>query len=187
MNTGLLLLRLLIGLTLVGHGSQKLFGAFGGGGISQTGAWLESIGFRPARRQALAAGGSELAGGVLLAIGLFTPLAAAMTIGVMAVAAIAGHGAKGFFVTRGGWEYCLVLAGAATALAFTGPGAFSFDRLLGMSGGGNLWGLFALALGVAGAAAQLATRQVSVAGDMGDGTDAVRPVLHDRTTESSTY
>jgi putative oxidoreductase len=162
MNTGLLLLRLLVGLTLAAHGSQKLFGAFGGGGIGGTGAWLESIGFRPGRRAAILAGGSELAGGVALAAGLLTPFAAAAVIGVMAVAGVAGHGGKGFFITRGGWEYCLLLAGGAAVLAFTGPGAISVDHLVGFAGGGDLWGLFAIALGVAGAAAQLATRRTEV-------------------------
>ena len=162
LDTGLLLLRLLIGLTLAAHGAQKCFGMFKGGGLDGTGRWLESIGFRPARRQALVGGGSELLGGWALALGLLTPLAAAAIIGVMAVAAVAGHGGKGFFVTRGGWEYCLVLAGAAAALAFTGPGAVSLDRAAGFAGGGILWGLFAIALGVAGAAAQLATRRTEV-------------------------
>ena len=162
LDTGLLLLRLVVGLTLAAHGAQKLFGMFRGGGLVGTGGWLESIGFRPGRRQALLAGGTELVGGGLLAIGFLTPLAAAMAIGVMIVAAVAGHGGKGFFVTRGGWEYCFVLGGMAAALAFTGPGTWSFDRLVGFAGGGLLWGLFALALGVAGAAGQLATRRVEV-------------------------
>ena len=162
LDTGLLLLRLLVGLTLAAHGAQKLFGMFQGGGLAGTGGWLESIGFRPGRRQALLAGGAELGGGLLLVLGLITPLAAGMVIGVMAVAAIAGHRGKGFFVTRGGWEYCLVLGGAAAALAFTGPGSVSLDNAMGFSGGGNLWGLFALALGVAGAAGQLATRRPEI-------------------------
>jgi putative oxidoreductase len=159
LDTGLLLLRLLIGLTLAAHGAQKCFGMFKGGGLAGTGKWLESIGFHPARRQAVLAGGTELLGGLALALGVLTPLAAAAIIGVMAVAAIAGHPGKGFFVTRGGWEYCLVLAGAAAAVAFTGPGDVSFDHAVGFAGGGNLWGLFAVTLGVAGAAAQLATRR----------------------------
>ena len=162
LDTGLLLLRLLIGLTLAAHGCQKLIGAFGGGGLHGTGMWLESIGFRPARRQALMAGGTELVGGLSLALGVMTPVGAAIAIGVMAVAAVAGHGGKGFFITKGGWEYCLILAGAAAALAFTGPGDWSLDRLLGFAGGGLLWGLFAVAAGAAAAAGQLATRRTEV-------------------------
>lgn len=173
LDLGLLLLRLLVGLTLAAHGAQKVFGMFGGGGLEGTGRWLESIGFRPGRRAALLAGGSEIAGGLLLTIGLLTPLAAAMVIGVMAVAGVAGHGGKGFFLTRGGWEYCLVLAGIAGVLAFTGPGGWSLDRAIGFSGGGVLWGLFATTLGVAGAAGQMATRRTEV--DLREAGDAASP------------
>ena len=178
LDTGLLLLRLLIGLSLAAHGAQKCFGMFGGGGLEGTGSWLESIGFRPGRRQAMLAGGTELLGGLALAAGLLTPFAAAAIVGVMAVAAIAGHGGKGFFVTRGGWEYCLVLGGAAAAVAFTGPGAVSFDRAVGFSGGGNLWGLFAVVLGVAGAAAQLATRRTEI--DLREDGEAASPTIATR-------
>lgn len=175
LDTGLLLLRLLIGLTLAAHGAQKCFGMFGGGGLAGTGSWLESIGFRPARRQAMLAGGTQLLAGLALALGLLTPFAAAAIIGVMAVAGIAGHGGKGFFVTRGGWEYCLVLAGAAAAVAFTGPGDVSFDRAVGFDSGGNLWGLFAVVLGIAGAAAQLATRRTEV--DVRETGEAASPTI----------
>ncbi len=175
LDLGLLVLRLLVGLTLAAHGAQKLLGMFGGGGLQGTGGWLESIGFRPARRQALMAGGTEAVGGLLLVVGLITPLAAAMVIGVMVVAAVAGHGGKGFFVTRGGWEYCFVLAGMAAVLAFTGPGAWSLDRAAGFVGGGLLWGLFALALGIAGAAGQLATRRTEA--DLRDTGAAASPTM----------
>jgi putative oxidoreductase len=162
LDLGLLLLRLLIGGTMAAHGSQKLFGMFGGGGLTGTGGYLETIGFRPGRRQALMAGGTEVFGGLLLVLGLITPLAAGILIGVMIVAAVAGHGGKGFFITKGGWEYCFVLAGGALVAAFTGPGEWSVDHLIGFVGGGTLWGLFALVLGVAGALGQLATRRTEV-------------------------
>jgi putative oxidoreductase len=162
MELGLLLLRLLIGLTMAAHGCQKLFGAFGGGGLQGTGGFMEMLGFRPGRRHALMAGGTELVSGLALAAGLMTPLAAAAMVGVMAVAAIAGHGGKGFFITKGGWEYCLILGGAAVCLAFTGPGDWSVDHLLGFAGGGLLWGLFAVIAGFAGAAGQLAMRRTEV-------------------------
>lgn len=178
LDTGLLLLRLVIGLTLAAHGAQKCFGMFQGGGLEGTGRWLESVGFRPARRQAMLAGGTELLGGLALAIGLLTPFAAAAIVGVMAVAALAGHGDKGFFVTRGGWEYCFVLAGGAAAVAFTGPGDVSFDHAVGFSGGGNLWGLFAVVLGLAGAAAQLATRRTAV--DLRESGEAASPTIATR-------
>lgn len=178
LDTGLLLLRLLIGLTMAAHGCQKLFGMFGGGGLHGTGGYLETIGFRPGRRQALMAGGTELVGGLLLAVGLVTPLAAAVVIGVMVVAGAAGHGGKGFFLTRGGWEYCLILAGMAAVLAFTGPGEWSLDQLVGFAGGGLRWGLFAIVLGGAGAAGQLATRRTEI--DLRETGAATSPTIPSR-------
>jgi putative oxidoreductase len=162
LDLGLLLLRLLIGLTMAAHGAQKLFGAFGGGGLAGTGGYLEHLGFRPGRRQAFLAGGSEVLGGLLLAVGLITPLAAGIIIGVMFVAAAAGHGGKGFFITKGGWEYCFVLAGGALVAACTGPGAWSLDHAIGFAGGGALWGLFALVFGIAAGLGQMATRRTEV-------------------------
>jgi putative oxidoreductase len=162
MELGLLLLRLLIGLTMAAHGSQKLFGAFGGGGLAGTGGFMEHLGFRPGRRHALMAGSTELLSGLALAAGLMTPLAAAVMVGVLAVAAIAAHGGKGFFITKGGWEYCFILGGAAACLAFTGPGDWSVDHLIGFAGGGILWGLFSIVAGFAGAAGQLAMRHTEV-------------------------
>lgn len=179
LDTGLLVLRLLVGLTLAAHGAQKLFGLFHGGGLEGTGRWLESIGFRPGRRQATLAGGTEVAGGLLLVVGLLTPLGAALVIGVMIVAAAAGHGGKGFFVTRGGWEYCLALGGMAAVLAFTGPGAWSLDHAMGFAGGGLLWGLFALALGLAAGAGQLATRRSEI--DLREPVTPVAPAPATRT------
>src|SRR3979411_353419 len=122
---GLLILRLVIGLTLAAHGAQKLFGWFGGGGIAGTAPFLEQLGFRPARLHAALAGIAETAGGLLLAAGLLTPLAAAALIGVMVGAAWSVHWQKGFFLQGGGFEYTLVLAAGALAIAFTGPGAIS--------------------------------------------------------------
>jgi putative oxidoreductase len=162
MDLGLLLLRLLIGLTMAAHGSQKLFGAFGGGGLAGTGPFMEHLGFRPGRRHALLAALTEVGSGLGIALGLLTPLAAAAMVGVMAVAAIAAHGGKGFFITKGGWEYCFLLGGAAACVAFTGPGAWSVDHLIGLDNGGLLWGLFAVVAGFAGAAAQLAMRRTEV-------------------------
>lgn len=157
MEVGLFIIRATVGLTLAAHGSQKLFGAFGGGGLAGTGAWLDSVGFRPGRRSAYLAGGSELLGGLLLALGLFTPLAAAMAIGVMAVAGVT-HAEKGFFITRGGWEYTFVLGAVAAGIAFTGPGLLSLDAMVGIAASGLVPGFVALAVGIGGAALQLALR-----------------------------
>jgi putative oxidoreductase len=158
MDIGLLLLRSAIGLTLAAHGAQKLFGWFGGYGLEGTGGFLESLGFRPGRRHALMAGLVEFGAGLLLALGLLTPAAAAAVVAVMLVAAVSVHLKAGFFLTTGGYEYNLVLAVAALAVAFTGPGALSLDALLGLPLSGALWGAGALLAGVGGGAIQLAGR-----------------------------
>lgn len=129
-DLGLLALRLGVGGTLVSHGAQKLFGAFGGGGLSGTGAMFESMGFRPGRRNALLAGLGEAGGGALLAVGLATPAAGAAVAGTMAVATTM-HTANGFFNHDGGLEYPAVLGWTGAALALGGPGEFSLDAALG--------------------------------------------------------
>ena len=168
MSIGLLILRLVVGLTLAAHGTQKLFGWFGGYGLMGTGGFLEKLGFVPGRRAALAAGLAETGAGLLLALGLATPVAAALALSVMVVAIVTVHAPKGFFVSNGGYEYNLVLGIAALSLAFTGPGPLSLDAVFGVGDAGSGWGLAALAVGLAGAALQLARRQVrgeTVSGD----------------------
>lgn len=159
MEIGFLLLRLTVGLTLAAHGAQKLFGWFGGPGLGATAHGLEALGFRPGRRHAFVAGLVEITGGLLLALGLATPLAAAIVFSVMLVAGVSAHVRQGFFITAGGYEYTLVLGIAGLTLAFTGPGAWSLDLLLGVQLHGALWGAAALTVGVAGAVVQLAQRQ----------------------------
>jgi putative oxidoreductase len=159
MSFGLLILRLVVGLTLAAHGAQKVFGWFGGYGLAGTGQFLEQLGFRPGRVQAALAGTAELVGGLFLAAGFLTPAAAAAIVAVMLVAAVSVHIKKGFFATNGGYEYTLVLAGAALALAFTGPGAFSLDQALGISWSGDAWGLASLAAGLIGGALPLLARK----------------------------
>jgi len=163
MDTGLLILRIAVGLTLVGHGTQKLFGWFGGYGLEGTGGFLEQLGFRPGRRAALMAGLTEAGGGALLALGLLTPLAATMVIAVMLVAIVSVHLSKGFFVSNGGYEYPLLLAVAALTLAITGPGQLSLDALLGTQRAGLPWGIATAALGSLGAAVQLLGRRITQA------------------------
>lgn len=160
MGFGLLLLRVVLGLTLAAHGAQKLFGWFGGYGLEGTGGFLESIGFRPGRWNALMAGATEAGGGLLLALGLLTPVAAASILSVMIVAAASVHLAKGFFASNGGYEYTLVLGLAALSIAFTGPGAWSLDAALGLHLNGLVWGSAALLAGLAGAVTLLASRRV---------------------------
>lgn len=132
MDLGLLLLRLVLGLLLAGHGAQKLFGLFGGHGLKGTAGFLGSMGLRPARLWAFLAGFSEFAGGLLLAFGLLTPLGAVAVIAAMLMAILTVHSQK-LWVTEGGMEYNLVLVAGAAALALTGPGSLSLDAALGLS------------------------------------------------------
>ena len=159
MEVGLLLVRLVIGGTLAAHGAQKLFGWFGGYGISGTGGWLESMGFRPGKLQAAVSGLSEFGGGLLLAAGLLTPLGAAAIAGVMLVAIASVHLDKGFFNGTGGYEFNLVLAVTAIALAFTGPGEVSLDHALGLDLSGPGYGIAALLLAAVIGGSVLAARR----------------------------
>src|ERR1700704_5594706 len=118
MSIGILILRLVIGLTLAAHGAQKLFGWFGGYGLTGTGGFLEQLGFIPGRRNALFAGLAEFLGGLLLALGLATPLAATLTISVMFVAVATVPVKNGYFNHNQGFEYNLTLAVVALSLAF---------------------------------------------------------------------
>ena len=149
------LARTTIGLIFVGHGTQKLFGWFGGEGLEGTGAFFEQLGFRPGRRYALAAGAAEAGGGLLFALGAATPLAAAAISGSMITAIKTVHWEKGVWVSAGGYEYNLVLLAAVFGLTENGPGQWSIDGALGRSRWGTRWALAALAAGAAGSAAVL--------------------------------
>src|SRR3954453_12450212 len=144
MDLALLVLRLVVGLLFVGHGAQKLFGAFGGGGLDGTAGMFDSIGLRPGWLHARAAGTAEFAGGALIALGLFTPFAAAVLIAVMTAAVITVHAPNGIWNTNKGYEYNLVLAAAMFALAGVGAGAWSLDQTLGLHLSGTGWALAAL-------------------------------------------
>src|SRR4051812_22993690 len=166
------LLRVLIGGLFVGHGSQKLFGWFGGYGPDGTGQFFESIGLRPGRRNAMVAGASEAGGGAgaapprppppppppppprggggVLAAGLFTPLAGTLLTAVMAQAIRSLKMDKGPFAQDGGWELEALFAAAALTFVEIGPGRVSLDSALGIERSGTGWALLALAAGVAG-------------------------------------
>ncbi|KHD85890.1 DoxX family protein [Heyndrickxia ginsengihumi] len=125
-DLGLLIIRLVIGLTFVGHGAQKLFGWFGGTGVSKTGEWLESIGIKPGGKiWAICAGIFELVGGLLFTTGVLTWLGSSLIVIIMIDAIITVHGRNGFWLTNGGYEYNLVLIAITVGVALTGPGRYS--------------------------------------------------------------
>jgi putative oxidoreductase len=131
MSYGVLFIRLVLGLMLAAHGAQKLFGWFGGHGLRGTGGFFAQLGFRAPRRMALAAGLSEFGGGLLLAAGLLTPLAALAIAVVMLNAIATVHLRNGFWNSGGGYEFNLLVWAAAVALAATGGAKFSLDALFG--------------------------------------------------------
>lgn len=132
MHLGLLIARLVLGLAISAHGAQKLFGWFGGYGLNGTGGFLESIGFRPGRLFALAAGLAEFGGGVLTALGFLGPLGPALIILVMMVALLTVHLPHGFFAQSNGIELNVAYIAGALALASAGPGVYSLDYILGL-------------------------------------------------------
>jgi putative oxidoreductase len=158
MHIGLLLIHVVVGLLVAAHGSQKLFGWFSGGGLSGTSRHFESLGLAPGRVMALAAGLSELLGGLLLAAGFITPLDAAVVTATMLVAARTAHAGKGPWITNGGWEYPLAIATVALGLAFNGAGAWSLDAAVGWDVAGFWWGVASAAAALAGGGVVLALR-----------------------------
>jgi putative oxidoreductase len=151
MDFGRFILRGVVGPLFVGHGTQKLFGWFDGHGPEGTGGFFESIGLRPGKRHATAAGWAETAGGALLTLGALTPLATTVITGVMTTAIRKVHAQNGPWVTQNGFEYNLALIGMTAALAETGPGRPSVDQaLFGDALKGKGWALAAVAAGVAG-------------------------------------
>ncbi|KAF6583742.1 MULTISPECIES: DoxX family protein [Paenibacillus] len=128
--SGLLLIRLVVGLLFVGHGAQKLFGWFGGYGPKGTSGWMESIGIKPGVLMAVAAGLMELLGGALFAVGLLTPLAALLITMTMLGAIVKVHGQNGIWATANGYEYPLVLIAVVVGIALIGAGPYSIDAIL---------------------------------------------------------
>ncbi len=161
MALGILILRLAVALIALAHGTQKLFGWFSGGGLEETGRSFEEIGLRPGRLHALGAGVAEVLGGLLLAMGLLTPLGVAAIVGVMAAAVGLVHLPNGFFAKWGGYEHPLLVGIASLAVGLAGPGTWSLDHVIGWSLSGATWGLAALALGLVGADAVALKRWLS--------------------------
>jgi len=161
MDEGLLIGRVVFGGLMAAHGAQKYFGWFGGYGLDAVSGMFESLGFRPGRLFATAASVGEIVSGLLVAAGLLGPIGPAVMLSVMIVAAVSVHWQHGLFAMSNGVEVPLLYAAAAVVFALAGPGAYSLDAALGL---GSLWTpavtATALALGVAGALANLAIRKV---------------------------
>jgi putative oxidoreductase len=163
MDLALLVLRVVVGLLFVAHGSQKLFGSFGGGGLRGTTDTFDTIGLRPARLHALAAGLSELIGGALLALGLVAPIGAALIIAVMTAAIMTVHWSNGLWNTNGGFEFNLLVIAVAFAIAGVGSGNWSLDHVLGIDWMSTGWALAALVAGVLGGLVTVLTGRMAAA------------------------
>src|ERR1700752_5463359 len=153
-DVGLLILRLVLGLTLAAHGFNKFFG---GGRSPGTARWLESIGMKHGTFQAVVAASTEISAGLGLAAGLLTPIPAAGFVALMFVASWTVHRPNGFFIVKEGWEYNLVLALSAVAVATMGPGPYSLDWVIFGKNWLDGWQglLLSIGLGLAGAIGQL--------------------------------
>ena len=176
MSFGRLLLRLTIGSIFIEHGTQKLFGWFGGPGLEGTAQSFESLGLRPGRVHALAAGTAESGGGLLLVLGAATPAAAAALSSVMVTALRTAVWRDGVKVGTGGYE--VLLLSGALALADLGPGGLSIDALTGRERRGAGWAVAALGAAVVGSAVAVAVgrKQTSTESDTTADAVAVAPV-----------
>jgi putative oxidoreductase len=159
-SVGLLLARLVVGLLMAAHGSQKLFGWFGGPGLAGTGMFFEALGFRPGRFFAMMASVTEFVSGILVALGFLGPIGPALMLSVMIVAAVSVHWKNGLFAQSNGIELALFYGTVAVAFALTGYGDYSLDAALGLQ---SLYtptfAIVALAIGVFGGVAMLLLRR----------------------------
>lgn len=131
-DLALLLLRVVTGSLLAGHGAQKLFGSFGGPGFGRTSNFVETLGLRPGPCWAALAGLGEFGGGLLTVLGLGGPLGSILTISVMKMATFKAHSGKPIWNTSGGAELPVVNIAVGSALLLTGPGRFSLDHVFGI-------------------------------------------------------
>jgi putative oxidoreductase len=173
MNLGRLLLRITVGSIFVEHGTQKLFSWFGGHGPSGTGQFFESLGLRPGRRNAIAAGIAETGGGALLALGLATPAAAAAVGSVMVTALRTAIWRDGVKVGTGGYEVLLLVS--AVAIADSGPGSWSLDALVGSERRGARWAAAAVGGALAGSALAVAAGRRYPPASAEDASASARP------------
>jgi putative oxidoreductase len=152
MSIGMLLIRLVVGLLFIGHGTQKLFGWFGGHGREGTAGMMSSLGYPAPGAAAVFGGVAETVGGLLLALGLLTPLAAALIVMMMVSAILAVHARNGVWNSSGGFELPLVYLVIAAAVAF-GAGRFSLDHVIGWGWDHRLVASIALIVGILGGVA----------------------------------
>jgi putative oxidoreductase len=160
LSIGLLLVRVIVGFIMAAHGTQKLFGWFGGYGLRGTGEFFVQLGFQPGAAFAAAASISEILSGLLVAFGLLGPIGPALMVSVMIVALITVHWEHGLFATNNGIELPLLYAAAAFGLALTGFGQYSLDASLGIAGrwpASLTW--IALVVGIIGGFANVALRR----------------------------
>src|SRR2546425_5726619 len=164
LSLGLLILRLVVGLTIAAHGAQKLFGWFGGPGLTKMTQVLQTQGFKPGWLWNAFVILGEFGGGISLALGFLTPLGAAGIFGAMFMATFKSHWKNGFIVSKGGYEYTLVLMTVSIAIGLTGPGSYSLDALLGISlPEALLFGVLAVAALVVDVIGLLISRPAAVA------------------------
>lgn len=157
---GLLIVRLALGLAIAAHGSQKLFGWFGGYGLAGTGGFFEQLGFRPGKAFAALAGLGELGGGLLIALGLFGAVGPMLVLSTMLVAMLTVHIKNGFFAANNGIEVPFIYAVGAVTFAFAGFGTIALDAVFGITVLSQplvVWGL--LALGIIGGLLTLVARR----------------------------
>jgi putative oxidoreductase len=186
MDFGKLVVRLVVGGFFMGHGLQKLGGAFGGPGLEGTEQMMTALSMHPAKLNARAAALSETVGGAGIVLGAGTPLAAAALIGTMVTAVRKVHFKNGLWNSGGGWEYNAVLSAVVAGLTNDGPGDLSVDALLGHKRWGLGWGVFAVAAGLAGSTAAIeAGRRLAPAEDDAAG-QGESPVSTDDPEEGAT-
>ena len=187
MNLGRLIARVTVGTLFAGHGTQKLFGWFGGPGVEGASQMMHKLNLHPGRRNAVAAGVAETTGGALLALGALTPLAGALITSTMTTAIRKVHFKQGLWNAGGGFEYNLVLISAVAAIVAEGPGSISLDAVAGRRRWGPLWGLAAVAAGIVGSTAvvELGHRAADVSDDLSAAPEAGSASGGDAVTDSA--
>lgn len=130
MDIALLIIRIVLGVTIIGHGTQKLFGWFGGNGLVKTANFFESLSIKPGIPMVYLATLSEMIGGLFFALGFLTTLAAVLIIGTMVVAIITLTGKNGYWITDNGAEYNILIITVCVAVIISGPGIYAFDYVI---------------------------------------------------------